>query len=185
MAKTPSSMVPLGTSAHAFSLLDVVSNNIVKLPEASAHKAVVIMFICNHCPFVKHVSKEIAHLANDYMSKNILFLAINSNDVSSHPDDSPEHMISTAEQNKYPFPYLYDETQQVAKAYNAACTPDFFIYDQALHLAYRGQLDDSRPGNNIEPDGSSIREALDCILDNKPAPQQQKPSIGCNIKWKE
>jgi thiol-disulfide isomerase/thioredoxin len=184
MVRTPSSMVPLGTLAIPFNLLNVITNEWVGLPNKSAYKAVVIMFICNHCPFVKHISKELVKLANDYIPLNILFLAINSNDVSSYPEDSPENMILTAKEHHYPFPYLLDETQEVAKAYKAACTPDFFIYDKELHLVYRGQLDDSRPGNSIEPDGSSLRIALNCLLDNKQVPQQQNPSLGCNIKWK-
>ncbi len=182
MAKTPSSMVPLGTPAPQFSLLDTVSGKKVSLDNSS--NATVIMFICNHCPFVKHVNKELTRLANDYMSKGVNFLAINSNDIVHYPDDSPENMQKTAMQEGYPFPYLFDETQEVAKAYHAACTPDFYIFDTNLLLAYRGQLDDSRPGNQIAVSGSSIRKALDCLLTHKPIQFEQKPSLGCSIKWK-
>jgi thiol-disulfide isomerase/thioredoxin len=152
------------------------------------------MFICNHCPFVKHVNKELVKLANDYIPKGVSFIAISSNDVINHPEDSPEKMKITAKELNYPFPYLYDESQEVAHAYDAACTPDFFIYDKDLKLAYRGQLDDSRPSNarlndgvgqGIPVTGKDIRAALDLLLSNKPAPAQQKPSIGCNIKWKK
>ena len=143
------------------------------------------MFICNHCPFVKHVNKELVKLANDYIPKDISFIAINSNDVSTFPEDSPEKMKIIAAELNYPFPYLYDESQEVARAYDAACTPDFFIYDKDLKLAYRGQLDDSRPSNNIPVNGKDIRTALDCLLTDKPVPADQKPSIGCNIKWKK
>lgn len=144
----------------------------------------MIMFICNHCPFVKHVNDEMVKLANDYRKKGIGFVAISSNDVISHPEDAPEQMKEVAEQFNYPFPYCYDETQQVARIYNAACTPDFFIYDHNLLLVYRGQLDDSRPGNGVPVSGKDIRHALDCIINNQPVPADQRPSIGCNIKWK-
>ena len=184
MAKTPSSMLPLGTHAPQFSLLDPISGKTISLNGNSDRSATVIMFICNHCPFVKHVSSELTRIANDYTNKNVRFIAINSNDIESHPDDSPEHMKKVAFMQKYPFPYLFDETQEVAKAYQAACTPDFFVFDKNMMLAYRGQLDDSRPGNGIEVSGSSIRIALDSLLADKPVPSIQKPSIGCNIKWK-
>lgn len=185
MAKILSSMLPLGTHAPQFTLLDVVSEKTVSLNENQDSLATVVMFICNHCPFVKHVNDELTRLANDYMKKGVRFLAINSNDINDYPDDSPENMKITALQQKYPFPYLFDETQEVAKAYQATCTPDFFVFDKNLVLSYRGQLDDSRPGNGIIVNGHSIRVAIDCLLDNKPAPSNQKPSIGCNIKWKE
>ena len=185
MAKIPSSMLPLGTHAPLFSLLDVISGNTVSLNENQVSAATVIMFICNHCPYVKHVNDELTHLSDDYMAKNVRFIAINSNDIDNYPDDSPANMKITAIKQRYPFPYLFDETQEVAKAYQATCTPDFFVFDKNLMLSYRGQLDDSRPGNNIDVNGSSIREAIDCLLANKPVPITQKPSIGCNIKWKE
>ncbi|AMP89764.1 thioredoxin family protein [Legionella pneumophila] len=184
MARTLSNMLPLGTVAPHFELVDVISGSKVKLRETPRYVATVIMFICNHCPFVKHINKELTRLANDYIPKGIRFLAINSNDIEGYPDDSPENMILTAKAHQYPFPYLYDETQEVAKAYNAACTPDFFVFDSDLSLAYRGQLDDSRPGNDIPVTGNSIRQALDYLLNNKPLDFEQKPSIGCNIKWK-
>lgn len=178
-------MLPLGTTAPHFELTDVVTSSRVKLKDSADYVATVLMFICNHCPYVKHVNSEITKLANDYMPKKIRFLAISSNDVKNYPDDSPENMRIVAKQEHYPFPYLYDETQEVAKAYNAACTPDFYIFSKELALVYRGQLDDSRPGNNIPVSGRFIRDALDCILNNRPVDPEQKPSLGCNIKWKE
>lgn len=184
MSKTASNMLPLGTTAFNFELIDVVTNQPVVLYDGAVYKATVIMFICNHCPYVKHIQHELAYLANDYMSHNIRFIAINSNDVINYPDDSPEHMKAVAEEYQYPFPYVYDASQDVAKAYSAACTPDFYIFDTQLALVYRGQLDDSRPGNSIPVTGSSIRQALDCLLKDQPIDREQKPSLGCNIKWK-
>jgi peroxiredoxin len=184
MARTPSTMVELGRSAPDFTLSDTVSGKKLSLENVKGEAATVIMFICNHCPFVKHINAELVKLANDYKDKGIGFVAISSNDVINHPDDSPELMAQVAKQLNYPFPYLYDETQEVAKAYNAACTPDFFIYDKYLHLVYRGQLDDSRPGNGIPVTGKDIRNALECLINNQPVPELQRPSIGCNIKWK-
>lgn len=184
MAKIESSMLPLGTQAPSFSLVDVVTGKTINLDSNKDVFATVIMFICNHCPFVKHVNPELSRLANDYASKNIRFIAINSNDIDGYPEDSPERMKDIALEQHYPFPYLFDETQEVAKAYQATCTPDFFIFNDALTLVYRGQLDDSRPGNSFEVNGSSIRAALDCLLKGKSVPVDQKPSIGCNIKWK-
>lgn len=185
MAKTSSSMLPLGTQAPAFSLNDVVTGKTISLNKESHHIATVIMFICNHCPYVKHVNQELIHLANDYKNKNVEFIAINSNDIAHYPDDDPKHMKETALELGYPFPYLFDETQEVALAYQAKCTPDFFVFDEAYKLVYRGQLDHSRPGNNIAVNGESIREALNCLISNKPLTSiDQKPSLGCNIKWK-
>lgn len=184
MAKTPSIMVELGTPAPHFSLPDVISGRDIELTKDNQSKAVVIMFICNHCPYVKHINKELTKLANDYMSKDVMFVAINSNDAESYPDDSPENMQIVAKNEKYPFPYLFDQTQEIAMAYHAVCTPDFFVYDATLSLAYRGQLDDSRPGNQIAVTGKSIRNALDCILANHPIIEKQLPGLGCNIKWK-
>lgn len=184
MARTPSNMLPLGTVAPHFELKDVTTRSSIRLSETPHYNATVIMFICNHCPFVKHINNELTRLANDYIPKGIRFLAINSNDVENYPDDSPENMILSAKLYQYPFPYLFDETQEVAKAYNAACTPDFFVFDSHLSLMYRGQLDDSRPGNSVPVTGESLRQALDCILNNKALDFEQKPSIGCNIKWK-
>lgn len=185
MSKTPSSMLPIGTSAPLFSLNDMVSDETISLHEKQDCPATVIMFICNHCPYVKHVNKGITRLAHDYMSQGVRFFAINANDSETYPDDSPENMKKTALQEGYPFPYLFDETQEVARAYHAACTPDFFVFDKKLKLAYRGQFDDSRPGNGIEVSGRSIRAALDCMLATQPVPTQQLPSLGCNIKWKK
>ena len=184
MARTPSTMVALGTAAPDFTLSDTVSGKNISLKNVKGDVATSIMFICNHCPFVKHVNPELVKLANDYKDKGIGFVAINANDVVNHPDDSPILMTQVAKQLKYPFPYLYDETQEVAKAYDAACTPDFFIYNKDLRLVYRGQLDDSRPGNEIPVTGKDIRNALDCLIIDQPVPELQRPSIGCNIKWK-
>jgi len=183
MTRTESTMLALGTTAPSFNLINVTSGEHFQLNKL-AHTATVILFICNHCPFVKHINPELTKLANDYLSKNIQFIAINSNDTEAYPDDSPENMRLNAIENAYPFPYLFDETQAVAKAYHAACTPDFFVFDKNNQLVYRGQLDDSRPGNNIPVTGASIRNALDCLIAGKPVAEIQKPSIGCNIKWK-
>ncbi|KTD21146.1 thioredoxin family protein [Legionella londiniensis] len=185
MVKTASTMLPLGTQAPHFTLPDVITGKMVSLTERDNAKATVIMFICNHCPYVKHVNPELTRLANDYMLSGVRFIAINSNDIEKYPDDSPDNMRKTALEQGYPFPYLFDKTQEVAQAYQAACTPDFFIFNETLKLVYRGQLDDSRPGNAIEPNGKSIRDALDALLADKPVPENQQPSIGCNIKWKE
>jgi thiol-disulfide isomerase/thioredoxin len=184
MARTLSTMKNLGTKAPDFILPDTVSGKPVLLKEIKGEVATVIMFICNHCPFVLHVNDELVRLANDYSNKKISFVAISSNDVIKHPDDAPDKMKATALKMKYPFPYCYDETQEVARTFDAACTPDFFIYNDQLELVYRGQLDDSRPGNGIQVSGSDMRLALDCLLNDKPVPEEQRPSIGCNIKWK-
>ena len=184
MAQTPSNMIPLGTTAPDFSLQDAVSGKTCKLAELKSDKATVIMFICNHCPFVKHVNSGLVALANDYIDKGIAFIAINSNDVVNYPDDHPDKMKETAEEHGYAFPYLFDETQEVAQAYDAACTPDFYIFDGDLKLAYRGQLDDSRPSNDKPVTGKDMRAALDNLLAGAPVDPAQRPSIGCNIKWK-
>ncbi|TCW41553.1 peroxiredoxin [Laceyella sacchari] len=184
MALTESNMFPLGATAPSFTLPDVVSNQEVSLEALKSDVATVIMFICNHCPYVKHVQKQLVQLANDYLPKGVAFIAISSNDAVQYPEDGPDNMKKVAEEFQYPFPYLYDESQQVAKAYQAACTPDFYIFDGKLSCVYRGQLDDSRPGNGLPVTGSYIRAALDSILNNEPIQVQQKPSIGCNIKWK-
>ena len=184
MARTPSTMVALGTKAPGFTLPDTVSGKDISIENIKGELATMIMFICNHCPFVKHVNAELVRLANDHKNKGVGFVAISSNDVINHPDDSPGLMTEVAKQLKYPFPYLYDDSQEVAKAFDAACTPDFFIYDKDLQLVYRGQLDDSRPGNEIPVTGKDIRHALDCLINKRPVPQGQRPSIGCNIKWK-
>ena len=183
MSLTESTMLPLGTIAPNFHLKDVVSSNYYSLDDLASNQATVIMFICNHCPFVIHVNQGLVQLANDYKSKGVAFIAISSNDVETHPDDSPDKMRIVAKVLKYPFPYLYDKRQEVAKAYDAACTPDFYIFDKDRKLAYRGRLDESRPGNGMPVTGKDMRAALDQIIDGK-VPEPQYPSAGCNIKWK-
>lgn len=184
MARTYSNMLSLGTTAPHFNLLDTISNQYFTLTSLKGAKGTVIMFICNHCPYVIHVNEGLVKVANNYQSKGISFIAISSNDVINYPDDSPELMKENAFKNKYPFPYLYDEMQEVAKAYDAACTPDIYLFDANLKLVYRGQLDDSRPQNGIPITGYDLRYALDCLLENKENHCPQKPSMGCNIKWK-
>lgn len=185
MARTPSNMLPLGTIAPNFELFDTIDNRILKLKDLRGNNGTMIMFICNHCPFVKHVNSGIVAMANDYQSKGIGFIAISSNDVENYPDDAPELMNINAKQEGFTFPYLYDETQEVAKAYDAACTPDFYLFDNELKLVYRGQMDDSRPGNGIPVTGSDLRNAMDKLLQGSSIGELQKPSIGCNIKWKK
>ncbi|XLS28075.1 thioredoxin family protein [Flavobacteriaceae bacterium M23B6Z8] len=185
MARTESTMLPLGTLAPEFSLPDTVTGKTVNLQQLKGDKGTVIMFICNHCPFVKHVNKELAQLAKDFENKGIGFIAISSNDVENYPEDSPEKMKINALANDFTFPYLYDETQETARAYDAACTPDFYVFDNDLALVYRGQLDDSRPGNGVPVTGSDLRNAITAVIDNEEVSPQQKPSIGCNIKWKK
>ena len=185
MAKTPSSMLPLGTLAPEFSLIDTVTGKFVRFSHKNDNIGTVIFFICNHCPYVKYVNPELVRISNDYIPRGIRFIAINANDVSHYPDDSPEKMRAIALELGYPFPYLFDETQEVAMAYQAKCTPDFFVFDKENYLVYRGQLDDSRLGNQLNVNGQSIRTALDNLLANVPVnPDNQKPSLGCNIKWK-
>lgn len=184
MARTPSNMIPLGTPAPNFSLLDTVSGKTASLEELKSDKTTVIMFICNHCPFVKHVDKQLVSLAKDYQAKGVTFIAISANDVANYPQDGPELMTQEAAKVGYTFPYLYDESQDVAKAYDAACTPDFYVFDKDLKCAYRGQLDSSRPGNGLPVTGADLRNALDEILLGQPVSAPQIPSIGCNIKWK-
>lgn len=184
MAATPSSMMPLGTVAPDFILPEVVSQTNKSLHALKSNRATVIMFICNHCPFVKHVRQGLIQLAQDYQPKEIAFVAISSNDAQAYPEDAPDKMRAEAIQSQFPFPYLYDENQAVAKAYAAACTPDFYVFDGDLKLVYRGQLDDSRPGNNLPVTGASIRAALDAILSGQAVNPNQRPSLGCSIKWK-
>lgn len=184
MARTPSNMLPLGTPAPEFKLTDTVSGKELSLNDVKSDKATVIMFICNHCPFVKHVDEGIVAVAKDYQAKGVSFVAISSNDVENYPQDAPNLMKEEAEKVGYSFPYLYDETQEVAKAYDAACTPDFYVFDGDLKCAYRGQLDDSRPGNDKPVTGKDLRAALDEILEGKEVSAPQLPSLGCNIKWK-
>lgn len=177
-------MLPLGTQAFDFTLYDTVSSENLSLHHLKSPVATVIFFICNHCPFVQHVNEGIVSLAHDYQKLGIQFIAINANNVEKYPEDSPEKMTETAQTLGYSFPYLYDDTQAVAKAYQAACTPDFYVFDKNLVCVYRGQLDDSRPSNAIPVTGKDIRQALDCLLTERPISADQKPSIGCNIKWK-
>jgi peroxiredoxin len=176
-------MLPLGTAAPDFSLLEPATGKMRSLSEFKA-PATVIMFICNHCPFVIHVRDEITRLAREYAEKGVALVAINSNSQESHPQDGPEHMAALVKELGWAFPFLFDETQEVAKAYRAACTPDFFVFDRDRRLAYRGQLDDSRPSTQKAVTGTDLRAAIDAVLAGKPAPAEQTPSIGCNIKWK-
>lgn len=184
MAQTPSTMIPLGTPAPDFSLPNVVTGELNSFKQLKSERATVVMFICNHCPFVKHVQAELIRLAHDYQPKGVVFIAISANDAAKYPQDGPEAMRDIATQWEYPFPYLYDEMQTVAQAYEAACTPDFFVFDGQTQCVYRGQLDDSRPGNEIPVTGHDLRAALDAVLADQPVSELQKPSIGCNIKWK-
>ncbi len=178
-------MVPLGTNAPEFVLPDTISDKLIKFKDLTSDIATVVMFICNHCPFVKHVNNEIVRVANDYRVLGFGFVAISSNDIEAYPEDGPWQMRETARKYNYSFPYLFDENQEVAKAYDAACTPDFYLFDSELKLVYRGQLDDSRPGNGIPVNGRDLREALDNIFNNRPQNKIQKPSVGCGIKWKQ
>jgi peroxiredoxin len=185
MAATPSTMMPLGTTAPDFTLPDTVSDKMLSLSELRGKKATVVMFICNHCPYVLHVNDELVRIAREYQPKGVSFIAISSNDVENYPQDSPELMKEQAKKIGYTFPYLYDETQDVARAYDAACTPDIFLFDNDLKCVYRGQLDDSRPKNDKPVTGRDLRIALEAVLNNEKVPEEQKPSIGCNIKWKQ
>ncbi|MBZ9631206.1 thioredoxin family protein [Salegentibacter sp. LM13S] len=184
MARTASNMIELGTPAPDFNLIDVITNNRYSLADIRGNKGTLIMFISNHCPFVKHVNEEIVRLAGDYRVLGFGFAAIMSNDVENYPADHPDNMNEVARRHQYSFPYLFDESQEVARAYKAACTPDFYLFDDELKLIYRGQLDDSRPGNGIPVNGRHLRDAMDAVLSNKTVPENQKPSMGCNIKWK-
>jgi len=184
MAVTASTMLTLGTSAPDFSLPDT-EGNLVSLEDFKDAPALLVVFMCNHCPFVKHILDGLVGLIKVYQAKGVAVVGINSNDVEDYPEDRPEMMAKVAEQKGFTFPYLCDETQDVAKAYHAACTPDFFLFDKRKKLVYRGQMDDSRPGNNIPITGTDLRAALDAVLEGKPVPTKQKPSMGCNIKWKQ
>lgn len=183
MALTASTMLDLGTTAPDFQLEDVKTGETISPDTFADKKALLVMFICSHCPFVKHVQDELAKLGNDYLPKGVGIVAISSNSVRTHPQDGPEHLKTQAETVGFPFPYCYDETQDVAKAYTAACTPDFFLFDGDRKLVYRGQLDDSRPGNDKPVTGADLRAALDAVLAGKSISEDQKPSLGCNIKW--
>ncbi|WP_321826794.1 thioredoxin family protein [Maribacter dokdonensis] len=184
MARTESNMLALGTVAPEFSLMDTVSEKTMNLHAMNGEVGTLIMFICNHCPFVIHVNPEIVKMAKEFQSKGIQFIAISSNDVEKYPEDAPNFMRIKAKAENYTFPYLYDEDQTVAKAYDAACTPDFFLFDNELKLVYRGQLDHSRPGNGLPLTGIDLRNAMENLIKGKEISAIQKPSIGCNIKWK-
>lgn len=184
MAKTASTMVQLGMTAPDFSLPEVVSGRTVSLNDFRDKKALLVMFICRHCPYVKHVERELARLGSDYQKKDIGIVAISSNDAETFPEDSPQSLKEMAQQLGFTFPYCHDATQQVAKAYEAACTPDFFLFDKNRRLVYRGQLDDSRPDSGKPVTGKDLREAIDAVLSDRPVTSDQKPSLGCNIKWK-
>ncbi len=183
MPPMPSTMLPLGTNAPGFDLPDTVGGGRVSLADL-AGKALLVMFICNHCPFVKHIREQLASLGRDYAARGFAVVAISANDAEHYPDDSPDKMKLEAEEAGYTFPYLFDESQEVAKAYRAACTPDFYVFDRAHTLAYRGQLDDSRPNNGKPVTGKDLRAAMDAVLAGTPVPEPQLPSIGCGIKWK-
>lgn len=184
MARTPTVQLDLGYQAPEFSLPNVLTGNDDSFSDVKGEHGTVVMFICNHCPFVIHVMDELVNVANDYKERGIDFVAISSNDVSTHPDDSPELMKKLAEEKAFPFPYLYDESQEVAKAYTAACTPDFSVFDAEDKCVYRGQLDSSRPGNDKPVNGQDLRKVLEDLLSGKSISDNQVPSIGCNIKWK-
>lgn len=185
MAATPSTMVSLGTQAPRFTLTDVTTGSTISLPSDKGAAATVVIFICNHCPYVKHINSMLVTIANDYKPKGVNVIAISSNDVLRYPQDGPEQMKIAAAENRYPFPYLYDESQEVARAFEAACTPDLFVYDRDLKLVYRGQFDESRPSNGIPANGMNLKNALDALLEGRQVSEDQKPGIGCNIKWKQ
>lgn len=184
MALTPSTMLPLGTTAPNFQLPDVVSGKTISLDTFAGKQALLVMFICRHCPFVKHVQEELAKIGQDYVNANVGIVAISANDADNYPDDAPDQLKQLASELGFTFPFCYDESQETAKAYTAACTPDFFLFDGNRQLVYRGQLDDSRPSNNKPVTGQDLRSALDAVLASQPVNLDQKPSIGCNIKWK-
>ncbi len=184
MAATESAMIALGTSAPAFSLKDVREGKTHTVDSLTGPKGLLVMFICTHCPFVKHVEQELAKIGRDYQESGIGMVAVSSNDADNYPDDSPEGLAAQAKRVGFVFPYLYDQTQEVAHAYDAACTPDLFLFDGQKKLIYRGQLDSSRPGNNVPVTGSDLRAAMDALVAGRPVSPDQKPSVGCNIKWK-
>jgi peroxiredoxin len=184
MALTPSTMLELGTLSPDFNLSDVVSGQTISLATFAHEKVLLVMFICRHCPFVKHTQLELAQLGRDYLGRSVGIVAISSNDAVNHPDDAPESLKAMAQELGFSFPFCYDESQETAKAYRAACTPDFFLFDGNRKLIYRGQLDSSRPGSNTPVTGKDLRAAIEALLADKPVDPDQKPSIGCNIKWK-
>ena len=183
MAATESAMLALGTSAPQFSLKDVRDGKVHTVESLTGPKGLLVMFICTHCPFVKHVEQELARIGRDYQESGIGIAAISSNDADKYPDDAPDGLAEQAKRVGFVFPYLYDETQEAARAYDATCTPDFFLFDAQRKLVYRGQLDGSRPGNSVPVTGKDLRAAMDAVVAGKPVPKEQKPSIGCNIKW--
>lgn len=184
MALTASTMLPLGTKAPDFNLPDVVSQDAIALSNYADKRALLVMFICQHCPFVKHIKVELAKISKDYANSNLGIVAISANDVANYPDDAPEKLQAMAKELDLSFPICYDETQETAKAYTAACTPDFFLFDANQQLVYRGQLDDSRPSNDKPVTGKDLRAAIDAVLADKSISFEQQPSVGCNIKWK-
>jgi len=184
MTLTPTKNIPLGFTAPGFNLLNPLLNKFENLDDLKGKKATVIIFMCNHCPYVIHILDQLVQIANDYLSEGISFIAINSNNIKSHPQDSPENMIQLINEYKIQFSYLFDESQEIAKAYDAACTPDFSVFNENIKCVYRGQMDSSRPGNNEQNNGKDLREVLNNILNNQPITTEQIPSIGCNIKWK-
>ncbi len=183
MALTASTMLPIGTVAPSFRLPDPTSK-LVAMEDFKDSQALLVIFMCNHCPYVQHVRPVLAQMAREFQTRGVAVIGINSNDAQRYPQDSPEHMAEEVKRSEYSFPYLYDETQEVARAYHAACTPDFFLFDKQRKLVYRGQMDDSRPGNDIPVTGKDLRAAVDAVLAGKPVSWQQKPSMGCNLKWK-
>lgn len=185
MARTESAMLPLGTSAPDFVLKDVITKHELNTQNVSGPKGLLIMFICRHCPFVKHLEKALAQLGRDYAGKGVGIVAISSNDAKNYPEDAPGSLAQQAKTVGFTFPYLYDATQEVARAYDAACTPDFFLFDSGLKLVYRGQFDESRPGDGIPVTGKDLRAALDAVIAGQPVSPDQRPSLGCNIKWKQ
>ena len=184
MALTASTMLPLGTKAPDFNLPDVISNQTISIANFVGKKALLVMFICQHCPFVKHVQHQLAQIGRDYPKQDVAIVAISANDANNYPDDAPEKLKAMADELGFTFPFCYDESQETAKTYTAACTPDFFLFDADQRLVYRGQLDDSRPSNDQPVDGHDLRTALEQVLAGQSVSQDQKPSIGCNIKWK-
>jgi len=184
MSYTESTMLALGTRAPEFELPDTVSGRTLSLEQLKSDKATVVMFLCNHCPYVIHVNPEIVRLSAEYRKKGVALIGISANDAAAYPQDGPDKMKLHAEQVGYDFPYLYDETQEVARAYDAACTPDFYVFDADLRLAYRGRLDDSRPKSGTPLTGADLRAALEAVLEGRPVDARQYPSGGCNIKWK-
>lgn len=184
MVATASTMLPLGTLAPSFSLRDATTGATVSLADFDDKPVVLVMFISNHCPYVRHVAAELARIGREYGTQGVAVVAVGSNDVERYPDDAPIRMIEFAAAHGFTFPYLVDESQDVARAYRAACTPDFFVFDADRHLVYRGQLDGARPSNDVPVNGCDLRTALDAALDDRPMPEPQLPSLGCNIKWK-